>query len=86
MKVKQGSNLKKKKRKKLTLKYPIGYGALDALPVNTGFIIEGNKRGLSIDKNEYGVKVLIESEDGWTKAWIAGSTSVKKLHKERRNE
>ena len=69
----------------MTLKYPIGYGALAALPVNTGFTIEGGKKGLSIDKNEYGVKVLIESEDGWTKAWIAGSTSVKKLHKERRD-
>ena len=83
MKVKQGSTLKKKKRQKLTLKYPTGYVALAALPVNTGFITEGDRKGLVIEKNDYGVKVLIEESDGWTKNWIAGGTSVKRLQKER---
>ena len=67
----------------MTLKYPTGYVALAALPVNTGFITEGGGKGLVIDKNNYGVKVLIEEPDGWTKNWISGGTSVKRLQKER---
>jgi|TARA_Y100000310_G_scaffold238589_1_gene242025 hypothetical protein len=54
--------------------------------VNSGFITENNRKGLIIDKNDYGVKVLIETADGWEKLWIAGGTSVKKLIKERKNE
>ncbi len=86
MKAKQGLTLKKKKRKPWIHKFPRGYQALTALPVNSGFITENNRKGLIIDKNDYGVKVLIETADGWEKLWIAGGTSVKKLIKERKNE